>query len=108
MRAADILVTKAGPGTICEALASGLPMILTSALPGQEEGNISYVVDNGAGLTARNPAQLGEVLGRLTGEGGGAEMAAMTAAARGLARPHAADDIASMIFGVAAQASGPQ
>lgn len=52
MRAADILITKAGPGTITEALNAGLPMILYSRLPGQEDGNVSYVVSEGAGVWA--------------------------------------------------------
>ena len=43
----DILVTKAGPGTIAEASICSLPCILSSFLPGQEEGNVPYVVDNG-------------------------------------------------------------
>ncbi len=52
MRAADILVTKAGPGTICEAFIAGLPVILYSRMPGQEDGNVSYVVTHGAGVWA--------------------------------------------------------
>jgi len=35
MVAADVLVTKAGPGTIAEAAAVGLPVLLTSFLPGE-------------------------------------------------------------------------
>jgi 1,2-diacylglycerol 3-beta-galactosyltransferase len=35
MAAADLLVTKAGPGTIAEACAFGVPMVLSSYLPGQ-------------------------------------------------------------------------
>ncbi len=54
MRAADVLVTKAGPGTISELLNAGLPMILYSRLPGQEDGNVTYVVSEGAGLWAPN------------------------------------------------------
>ncbi|KAL7473062.1 hypothetical protein ACHAXS_013438 [Conticribra weissflogii] len=49
MVAADVLVTKAGPGTIAEAAALSLPVMLTSFLPGQEEGNVDYVVDGGFG-----------------------------------------------------------
>jgi UDP-N-acetylglucosamine:LPS N-acetylglucosamine transferase len=45
MVAADILVTKAGPGTIAEAASLGLPVLLTSFLPGQEEGNVDFVVE---------------------------------------------------------------
>ena len=54
MRAADILVTKAGPGTISEALIANLPIILYHRIPGQEEGNVSYVIDEGAGIWAPN------------------------------------------------------
>ncbi|CAE7529235.1 MGD1 [Symbiodinium microadriaticum] len=49
MTAADCLVTKAGPGSIAESMIKGLPCLLTAFVPGQEEGNISYVTDNGAG-----------------------------------------------------------
>jgi 1,2-diacylglycerol 3-beta-galactosyltransferase len=55
MRAADILITKAGPGTMSEAFIAGLPMILYSYMPGQEEGNIDYVVSEGAGVWAPRP-----------------------------------------------------
>lgn len=52
MRAADILVSKAGPGTISEALIAELPIILYHRISGQEEGNVSYVIDKGAGIWA--------------------------------------------------------
>jgi 1,2-diacylglycerol 3-beta-galactosyltransferase len=35
MSASDCLVTKAGPGTIAEAMIRGLPIVLSSFLPGQ-------------------------------------------------------------------------
>ena len=35
MAASDLLVTKAGPGTIAEAMIQGLPCVLSSFLPGQ-------------------------------------------------------------------------
>jgi len=55
MVAADVLVSKAGPGTIAEAASVGLPVLLTSFLPGQESGNVEYVVNNGFGDFARDP-----------------------------------------------------
>jgi len=55
MRAAVILITKAGHGTISEAFIAGLPMILYSHMPGQEDGNIDYVVKEGAGVWAPRP-----------------------------------------------------
>lgn len=35
MAASDCLITKAGPGTIAEAMTRGLPLVLSSYLPGQ-------------------------------------------------------------------------
>ncbi|MEW6178746.1 MAG: glycosyltransferase [Chloroflexota bacterium] len=55
MRAADILITKAGPGTICEAFIAGLPLILYSKMPGQEDGNVDFVTRHGAGVWAPQP-----------------------------------------------------
>lgn len=52
MRAADVLVTKAGPGTIAEAFNAHLPIILYARLPGQEDGNVTYVRESGAGVWA--------------------------------------------------------
>ena len=60
MVAADVLVTKAGPGTIAEAASVGLPVMLTSFLPGQEAGNVNYVVDNGFGEFHREPQQIAQ------------------------------------------------
>ena len=58
MRAANVLVTKAGPGTISEACIAGLPIILYSKIPGQEDGNVDYVVNEGAGVWAPEPEQV--------------------------------------------------
>jgi 1,2-diacylglycerol 3-beta-galactosyltransferase len=55
MGIADLVVTKAGPGTISEAIASRLPILLYGYLPGQEEGNVGYVCDQGIGRLADTP-----------------------------------------------------
>lgn len=65
MRAADVIVTKAGPGTICEAVACGLPILLTGAVPGQEEGNVDYVLEHELGELVTTPAALVSALTRL-------------------------------------------
>jgi 1,2-diacylglycerol 3-beta-galactosyltransferase len=95
MRAADVIVTKAGPGTICEAFIAGLPIILYSRLPGQEDGNVSYVVDHKAGFWSPHPAEIVESLTRLLNEPRLCEQ--MTAASRSLARPQAARQIARIL-----------
>lgn len=92
MQAADILLTKAGPGTISEAFIAGLPIILYHRIPGQEEGNVSYVVDEGAGVWA---PEVDDILATLTDwlqHPEKRKKVAQTAAQ--LARPHASRDIA--------------
>ena len=49
MIAADVVVTKAGPGTIMEAASLSRPLLLTGAVGLQEEGNISFVLNAGIG-----------------------------------------------------------
>ncbi len=64
MRAADYIITKAGPGTIAEALNAQLPIILYSKLPGQEDGNVTFVEDEGAGVWAPKPVDVVRALTR--------------------------------------------
>jgi len=64
MRAADFIVTKAGPGSIAEALNAELPIILYSKLPGQEDGNVTFVVEEGAGVWAPTPQEVVRTLTR--------------------------------------------
>lgn len=64
MRASDVIITKAGPGTIAEALAAGLPIILYARLPGQEDGNVYYVQERGVGVWAPEPPQVVRALTR--------------------------------------------
>jgi len=64
MRAASFIVTKAGPGTIAEALNAQLPIILYSKLPGQEDGNVTFVQEEGAGVWAPTPPEVVRALTR--------------------------------------------
>jgi 1,2-diacylglycerol 3-beta-galactosyltransferase len=57
MTAADVIATKPGSLTVSEALALARPLLLGRPLPGQEEGNIGYVVEAGAGLAYRTPKE---------------------------------------------------
>jgi len=95
MRAADILLTKAGPGTICEGLIANLPIILYHHLPGQEEGNVTYVTDEGAGVWAPESDQIISTL-REWLDHPHTRLQAVKNAQR-LARPLAARDIARTI-----------
>jgi len=52
MKASDLLVTKAGPGTIAEASIAEVPVVVYDFVPGQERGNLDYVRTNGIGVVA--------------------------------------------------------
>ncbi|MBI9044354.1 MAG: glycosyltransferase [Anaerolineaceae bacterium] len=95
MGASNILVTKAGPGTISEAFTAGLPIILYSRLPGQEEGNVDYVVEENAGIWAPNPNQVAETIKNWVSNNNLLEE--MTSRSKLLARPDAARDIAKSL-----------
>ncbi len=46
MRMADLIVTKPGGLTVSEAITVGLPMAIFKAIPGQEEQNADFLVNN--------------------------------------------------------------
>lgn len=54
MSEVDIVITKAGPGTIMEAASLKKPLIITSWVGHQEKENINFVVDNKLGVYCPN------------------------------------------------------
>ncbi len=107
LRCADIVVGKAGPGTIAEATCCGAPLVLTSFVPGQEEGNAEFVTEASAGVYAPRPRHLAAEVGRLRRDP--AALAAMREASARAGRPGAAVDIARFIADLVEPVrSGPQ
>jgi len=105
MRAADLVVTKAGPGAISEALATGVPLVLTGYLPGQETANVRFVTESGLGVYATRPEELRQAVSRLL-EGGGRDVSAMASRAAAMARPYASLDIARECLAIASRYAG--
>lgn len=95
MQAADLLVTKAGPGTISEAFIAGLPLILYSKMPGQEDGNIGYVVNQGAGIWAPHPDAMINCLKSWINHP--EEMQSVANRSKQLAKPNASREIAKAL-----------
>ncbi|MDX6770939.1 MAG: glycosyltransferase [Elusimicrobiota bacterium] len=92
MAAADLLVTKPGGLTVSEALACGLPMALVNPIPGQEERNADFLLENGAAVKASSPAALtGKVETLLSSP---ARLEEMRRRAARLGRPRAAVAVA--------------
>lgn len=97
MHASDVIITKAGPGTICEALACNLPVILSGYVPGQEEGNVEYVTSNDVGVLALDSRTLIDALRRII-KPGSQEMRRWLEHARRISRPGASFDIARCVL----------
>ncbi len=64
LRAADVLVTKAGAASITEGLNANIPIVMYAKLPGQEDGNVTFIEDAGAGVYAPTPQQVVRALTR--------------------------------------------
>jgi len=65
MAASDIAVTKPGGLTSSECLAMKLPMIVVSPIPGQEERNADFLLENGTAVKACDEATAKYKLGKL-------------------------------------------
>lgn len=99
MGASDVLVTKAGPGTLSEAFIAGLPVIIFDFIPGQEEGNVHYVLEHQAGAYVPDPAKIAALIQEWL-QPGSDILCQMKANAAALARPEAAMIIAQRLHGL--------
>jgi 1,2-diacylglycerol 3-beta-galactosyltransferase len=93
--AADLLLTKAGPSTLCEAGSVGLPMILTGFIPGQEAPNVTWVEEAGAGIYAPEPSRAATIAAQWL-RGGAPILDAIGAQARALVEPGASAEVARL------------
>ncbi len=88
-------------GTIAEATIAGLPTMLSGFLPGQEAGNVGYVVNGGFGAFEREPKKIGATVGSWLDDK--TKLSAMSALASELGKTHSratrdiAVEIASML-----------
>lgn len=67
MSAADLMISKPGPGTIMEAVIKELPLLLddvTEPMP-QEKGNLQFAIEEGIALPINNYRELPSMIGRL-------------------------------------------
>jgi UDP-N-acetylglucosamine:LPS N-acetylglucosamine transferase len=106
MRAADLAIGKAGSLSIAEAQASGLPMAITSCLPGQETPNVAFAVEAGFARWTPRPDDLRRAVDWLLGPGQG-ERWAMAVRARLSSRPEAAVEAARACLALIGTAVSP-
>jgi processive 1,2-diacylglycerol beta-glucosyltransferase len=96
MAASDLAITKPGGLTTSECLAVGLPMIVVLPIPGQEERNADFLLENGAAMKACDSGALAWRVDRLLREPQRVE--AMRENALRLGRPDAARDVLAVVL----------
>lgn len=96
MACADLAITKPGGLSTAECLTMGLPMLLVNPIPGQEERNAAYLMQEGAALRADDPVTLQYRLQKLLAEP--AQLARMRERALALAKPRAAHIVLKQII----------
>jgi 1,2-diacylglycerol 3-beta-galactosyltransferase len=106
MRAADLLVTKAGPGTIAEASVAEVPVVVYDYVPGQERGNLDYVRTNGIGVVALTTAEVIQSVARIVHNQ--ERLAKMRAQQTVVAPRGSSRRIAELIAQIAASGRSPQ
>lgn len=62
MDASDCIITKPGGLTTSEALAKHLPLILTKPIPGQEDRNTEFLVNNGVAVKTSKTFPIDEAI----------------------------------------------
>jgi len=105
MHAADLILCKAGGLIVTEALACGLPLILTDVIPGQETGNAHFVIDGGAGDLGETEIEVLEILFHWL-QNGGELLSRRAQNAHNLGRPHSAYVVADLAWDAAVR--GPE
>ena len=91
MACADLAVTKPGGLTVSECLAVALPMVLIAPIPGQEERNADYLLEQGAAVKAHDAVALEYKIAQLLQQP--ERLACMRANMQGLGHPEAARSV---------------
>ena len=95
MACASFVITKPGGLSTSECLAMGVPMILNSPIPGQEERNADYLLEQGAAHKALDGIALAWRVRRLLTEP--ELLDSMRRRAAALGRPQAARDVLNIV-----------
>ncbi|AMM24269.1 MGDG synthase family glycosyltransferase [Variovorax sp. PAMC 28711] len=96
MAAADLVVTKPGGLTISECLALGKPMLLVSPIPGQEEHNAGFLLEESAAWLAYDAIGLEYKIARLMAAP--EQLARMAHKSHGLGKPDAARAVLNCVL----------
>ena len=107
MMASDILVTKAGGLIVSEGLAAGLPILLIDYLPGQEEGNVRFLLSHQAGAFVQNVGEFRAMIDYWLQEDA-SRLSQVARASASLGHPEAAMTVARAMWDAAVSQPPPK
>lgn len=93
----DIAFTRGSPNVIMEAIACNVPLIITDALPGQEEGNPKFVEKYNLGIICKDTRKIETVISELIANNL-QKLNKIKRSQRIYANPDAAEDIVNFIL----------
>lgn len=105
MLAADILVVRASPNVLMEAVNLGKPVIVVGALKGQEEKNPEFVLRHNLGVNCTDIQSLPNLVLELLSQNG-KKLKEISASQIRFRNPQAAREIAEFIISSGNQATG--
>lgn len=100
MDAADCIITKPGGLTTSESLAKNLPMIIVNPIPGQEERNTEFLLNNGCAMATSKTVPIEECMYQLLVSD--VRLEAMQSCIRAVAKPDSAGELSRFLVNLAA------
>lgn len=96
MDASDCIITKPGGLTASEALAKSLPIIMVNPIPGQEERNVEFMLNNGLAMNVTKTFPVDEALYQMLTYPG--KLESMISSIRLIGKPNSTNDLSDFIM----------
>lgn len=97
MLSSDIAFTRGSPNTMMEAVSCNVPLVITGALPGQEEGNPGYLEKYNLGIVCKELSRLKEIVSELLSNDA-EKLNRIKKSQQEFRNPHVARDIANILL----------
>ena len=99
MQSSDIAFTRGSPNVMMEAISCNTPLVITGALPGQEEGNPKFAEKYNLGVVCTNTKDIKNTIGSLL-ENNAQKLNGIKNSQKNYSNPQIAKDIVDFILGI--------